>query len=85
MSDLRLPLTNFPDEVWGRLKAWAAAQTQLVAIPTLEECAAFVRFAAEEVAGRPDALPPQVVKFYAAEALTMIQRLRDDDAASVST
>lgn len=78
MSPMRLPQSNFPDEVWSRLKAWAAAQTRADVIPSIEDCAAYVRFAAEEITGRPDSLPPQVVNFYAAEAALMIDRMRRD-------
>ena len=84
MSSRRLPQSNFPDEVWSRLKAWAAVQAQAAQTPSIDECAAYVRFAAQEVAGRRDALPPQVVTFYAAETALMIERLRRD-ATSINT
>lgn len=76
----RIPKINFPDDVWGRLKAWAKIQAQAPAVPTNEECAAYVRFCTEEITGRSDMLPAEVVNFYAAETVEMIERLREDAA-----
>ena len=76
----RIPKMNFPDDVWGRLKAWAKIQAQAPAVPSSEECAAYVRFCAEEITGRSDMLPTEVVYFYATETVDMIERLREDAA-----
>jgi hypothetical protein len=80
MPQSRIPRINFPDEVWGRMKAWAKIQAQAPAVPSIDECAAYVRFCTEEITGRADILPAEVVNFYAAETLDMIDRLREDAA-----
>ena len=80
MPERRIPKINFPDDVWGRMKAWAKIQAQAPAVPSIEECAAYVRFCTEEITGRTDMLPEEVVNFYAAETAEMIERLRADTA-----
>jgi hypothetical protein len=73
---MRLIRGNFPDEVWGRLKAWAKVQAQGSSSPTVDECAAYVEHTAKEITGRPNALPLEVVRFYAAETAQMIASIR---------
>jgi hypothetical protein len=74
---MRLVRGNFPDEVWGRLKAWAKVQAQGCCSPTVDECAAYVEHTAKEITGRPNALPIDVVRFYAAETAEMIASIRE--------
>jgi hypothetical protein len=76
VSAMTLVPANFPDLVWGRLKAWAKVQSAAAAFTSLDECLAFVKHAAEAISGRPDMLRREVVEFYAAETLEMIAKYR---------
>ena len=75
---------NFPEDVWGRLKAWAKIVSVAPEAPTLEQCAAHVRRVATEISGLTAPLRPDVVEFYASETLQMIARLREDVAEPAS-
>ena len=71
-----LKVPSVPDRIWERVKTWAKAQAASSADPSLEECERFVRNACHEVSGRLDALPAQVVAFYASEIREMILKYR---------
>jgi hypothetical protein len=75
---MRFVPSNLPDAVWSRLKGWAKTQALVEETPTNEQCRAQVRQAVAEFAGDRDALRPDVVAFYAAEALEMIAKFRQD-------
>lgn len=79
---MRLIRGNFPDEVWGRLKAWAKVQAQGAVSPTIDECAAYVEHTAKEITGRPNVLPLDVIRFYAAETVQMIASIRETEATA---
>lgn len=74
---MRLINGNFPDEVWGRLKAWAKVQAHGSGCPTIDECASYVEHIAKEITGCAGSLPGDVVRFYAAETAEMIAVLRE--------
>ena len=65
---------DIPEEVWRRVKIWAQQQAQRNARPTFEQCVAEVeRISKEPLSGRPS-LPREVVEFYAAEAMQIIEK-----------
>lgn len=66
---------NFPDRVWTRLKAWAELQARDGGCPSLERCEAQVQEIATELTGRLNALPDEVVTFYAAETAQMVEAI----------
>jgi hypothetical protein len=74
--------TNFPDQVWSALKAWAQVQAASRDVPTIEECAAYVKRAAEAISGHPGALRTDVVAFYADETREMIAKYREQFLAA---
>lgn len=79
---MRLIRGNFPDEVWGRLKAWAKVQAQGTGSPSIDECAAYVEHTAKEITGRPNVLPSELIRFYAAETAQMIASIREAEATA---
>jgi hypothetical protein len=68
--------SNFPDEVWNRLKAWAKNQAHGGCLPERDECLAVVERIAREITGRAGALRPDVVLFYASETADMAAKFR---------
>lgn len=76
--EMRLIRSNFPDEVWSRLKAWAKDQALANKPRTLEECTAQVESVAKDITGAERSLRPDVVAFYAAETLEMIARFQNE-------
>ncbi len=68
--------TNFPDQVWARLKAWAKLRAADGDQPTPEECAEEVLRASAHITGHRDSLRAEVVKFYAAETAEMVEKFR---------
>jgi hypothetical protein len=67
---------NLPDEIWSRLKCWARIRAETDAPLTVEDCVAHVIGTVKDITGRPDALPPDVVTFYANESAEMVDRFR---------
>jgi hypothetical protein len=66
---------NLPEIVWDRLKAVAADQASSGEQLVIEKCISHVERAVRGIAGRPDALPPAVVIFYAEELQARIASL----------
>ncbi len=66
---------SLPEAIWTRLKAWAGTQANAPLSPSLDDCTQHVRSVAASLTGRNDALPPEVVTFYAAETLRMIEEI----------
>lgn len=69
---------NIPEELWGRLKAWAKIKAHVDEPPTLADCAAWVENVCTNITGRAGVLPPDQVAFYAAETVAMIARFREE-------
>jgi len=68
--------TNFPDQVWARLKTWAKVRAAQAGKPSVDECVEEVGRASEDITGRRDTLRAEVVKFYAAETADMVEKFR---------
>jgi hypothetical protein len=47
--------------------------------PALDECIAQIKSIVTEIAGRKDAMPREAVEFYAAEAFSIVEKLRHPD------
>lgn len=71
-----LTFSNLADDIWTRLKTWARAQASLSAQPSLDECERYVQGVCSQLTGKPNALRPDVVAFYASETREMIAAYR---------
>lgn len=76
-----LSFSNLPDDIWARLKTWAKTQAASSAELSLDECKSYAQLVCRELTGRPNALRPDVVAFYAKEALEMIAVYRASSSA----
>ncbi|HEY9180184.1 MAG TPA: hypothetical protein VIO32_05660 [Candidatus Baltobacteraceae bacterium] len=72
--------SNFPDDIWQRLKAWAKIQAHASESPSEDDCIQYIRKIVADVAGAAKALPEPVVLFYAAETLEMIRSFRAEQS-----
>lgn len=66
---------NLPEVVWNQLMELANDHAVTGEQLVIEQCCLHVERVVREVTGRPDALPPAVVQFYAQELQTRISSL----------
>lgn len=74
-----IPADSPAEEVWQRVKDWVKERTccdDEEPPPSLEECVYEVDGIVRAVLGRDSSFPRRAIEFYAAEAFTMIERLR---------
>ena len=71
-GDTSIPENSLPEEVWGRLKAWAKGHARAATSPSADECTAYVRDTVRLITGHENAMRTEAVRFYSGEALELI-------------